>query len=181
MAMITQEMVTKKANKLKGWQIGLISLAVTVLGGLSSLMSAKKEKKLYNVQLKQAPWSPPAKVFAPAWAINNYFLINALKRILESDLPDKKKLLLLQGGIWFIFFTFNFVYFRKKSPLLAAVWTMADNILAIASLFISMKSDKKTAYNYIPLVMWTTFASSLADYQALKNPDPVFNTRALLN
>jgi len=43
-----------------------------------------------------------------------------------------------------------------------------------------MKDDKKLALDYLPLVLWTGFASTLADYQALKNPDPVFKTPALL-
>ena len=96
-------------------------------------------------------------------------------------MPEKRKLVLLQAGIWFIFFSFNYVYFRKKSPVLAAIWTMSDNILAIASIIASLRSDKKTALNYVPLLLWTTFASTLAGYQALKNPDPVFRTDALLD
>lgn len=172
--------VATKAGKLKWWQVALISVAVSALGGLSSMMGSKKERKLYNTKLKQAPWAPPAAVFAPAWTINNFFLINALRRILQKDMPEKRKLLLLQAGIWVIFFSFNYIYFRKKSPVLAAIWTMSDNILAIASMLLTMKSDKKTALNYAPLVLWTTFASTLADYQALKNPDPVLKTKALL-
>jgi tryptophan-rich sensory protein len=168
-------------NKLKWWQVGLISLAASLLGGLTGLRSTKKQKILYEKKLKQAPWAPPSWAFAPAWMFNNVFLVNALNRILSRDVPNKRKLLLLQGGIWFIFFTFNFVYFRKKSPLLAAFWTMSDNILATASMLTSFKSDKKTALSYLPLLLWTMFASSVADYQALKNPDPFFHSKAMLN
>jgi len=167
-------------SKLKWWQIALISITVSALGGLSGLRSKKDEQKIYNKRLKQAPWAPPAWLFAPAWTINNFFLIRAIKRIMERDMPDKRKLLLLQAGIWAIFFSFNYVYFRKKSPMLAAIWTMSDNILAIASMLVSVKNDKKLALNYLPLTLWTSFASTLADYQALKNPDPVVGTKALL-
>jgi len=167
-------------NKLKWWQVALISIAVSALGGLSGLRSSKQQKKIYNSKLKQAPWAPPSWVFAPAWTINNFFLIKAIRGILQKDMPEKRKLLLLQAGIWFIFFTFNYVYFRKKSPVLAAVWTMSDNVLAIASMLITLKADKKLALNYLPLVLWTSFAGTLSDYQAIKNPDPVFGTKALL-
>jgi benzodiazapine receptor len=167
-------------SKLKWWQVALISVAVSALGGLSGLMSQKKQRKVYTTKLKQAPWAPPGGIFAPAWTINNFFLIKALGRILDSDMPEKKKLLRLQAGIWLVFFTFNYVYFRKKSPVLAAVWTMSDNVLAIASLLLAAKSDRKTALNFLPLVLWTGFASTLADYQALKNADPVLGTKALL-
>jgi tryptophan-rich sensory protein len=167
--------------KLKWWQVALISVAVSVLGGLSGLRSTKQQKKLYNKKLLQAPWAPPSWVFAPAWMLNNFFLIRALQRVMSKDIPEKRKLLLLQAGIWFVFFSFNYVYFRKKSPMLAAIWTMADSVLAIASLLTAVKSDKKLALNYLPLALWTGFASTVADYQALKNPDPVFHSKALLN
>ena len=172
---------TPATKKLKWWQVALISVAVSALGSLSGLISSKKQKKVYNAKFKQAPWSPPAWAFAPAWTINNFFLINALRRILAKDMPDKRKLMLLQAGIWAIFFSFNYVYFRKKSPVLAAIWTMSDNVLAIASMLVSLRSDKKNALNFLPLVLWTSYASTLAYYQALKNPDPLLHTGALLN
>ncbi len=174
-------MLTQKFAKLKWWQIALISIAASALGGLSSGLSSKKEKLLYNKKLKQAPWAPPAWLFAPAWTINNFFLLMALKRILNSDTDEKQKLLVMQGVIWIVFFSFNYLYFNKKSVVLAAVWTMADALLAGTSFAAAFKSDKKTALHYLPLLAWTGFASTLADYQALKNPDPLLGTKALLN
>ena len=158
----------------------MISVAASAIGGLSAMQSQKKQRKLYEKELKQAPWAPPSWAFAPAWTINNFFLLNALRRILSKEMPDKRKLLLLLAGIWFIFFTFNYVYFAKKSPILAAIWTKSDHLLAVASIIVAFKRDKKTALNYLPLAAWTSFASFVADYQALKNPDPVFHTKALL-
>lgn len=177
---MTVQDVAAKAARLKWWQVALISVAATALSSLSALRPKKEQRKLYDTKLKQAPWAPPPAVFGPAWAVNNFFLVRALQRILAKDIPDKRKLLLLQAGIWLVFFTFNYVYFRKKSPILAAIWTMSDNIFAVASMLISLRSDKKNALNFLPLVLWTTFAKSLADYQALKNPDPVFHTKALM-
>ena len=167
-------------SKLKWWQIGLLALTLSTIGGLSGMKSKKKERKLYNKQLKQAPWAPPAWLFAPAWTVNNYFLLTGLQHLLDLDIPEKKKLLLLQSMIWVIFFSFGYVYFNKKSSLLAAIWTMADAKLAALSFYIAYKSNKKLALYYLPLLIWTTFASTIADYQALKNADPVFRTKALL-
>lgn len=166
-----------RINKLKWWQVALISVVVSALGSLSALMPSKKQKKVYTKELEQAPWSPPAWVFGPAWTFNNYFLLRALRMIIEKDMPERRKLLLLQAGIWAIFFSFNYVYFKKKSPILADIWTMTDGVLAIASLLIAAKADKRISANYLPLALWTSFASTLAGYQALKNPDPVFDTK----
>ena len=170
-----------KIKNLKWWQIALLSIAVSALGGLSSRKTKKQEKQLYNEELKQAPWAPPAWVFAPAWSINNFFLINALKKILKSSDIEKKKLLYMQGAIWLVFISFNYIYFNKKSPILGAAWTIADALLATGSFKTAMQQDKKIAYNYLPLVAWTSFASSLAVYQALRNPDPLLKTGPLIH
>jgi benzodiazapine receptor len=169
-----------KNIKFNWWQLALIAIAASAIGGLSSMRSSKKEKGLYNKDLKQAPWAPPAWLFAPAWTINNLFLLLALQRLLHSDIPEKKKLLVRQAIIWIVFFSFGYVYFNKKSPLLAAIWTMADAVLAGSSFMLAYKNDKKLSANYLPLLVWTSFASSLAIYQVLKNDDPVIGTRAIL-
>ena len=104
-----------------------------------------------------------------------------LRKLLGNhNISDKRKYLLLQAGIWFIFFSFNNVYFKKKSPILAAIWTNADVVLALAGFIMTMKEDKKAALSYLPLLVWTSFASTVGDYQALKNPDPFLKTKALL-
>jgi benzodiazapine receptor len=174
-------MNTGKFSALKGWQLALGTITIAVLGGLASGGASYKDREFYDKKLKQPPWSAPRWLFAPAWNINNFFLLVALKRLLNSDIPEKKKLLLQQGMIWLIFFSFGYVYFNKKSTVLAAVWTAADAALAINSFITAFKSDKKTAYSYLPLVVWTSFTSTIAGYQALKNPDEVLKTKALMN
>lgn len=166
--------------KLKWWQIALVSVVVSALGGLASLQSSKKNRTVYNKKLKQAPWAPPAWAFAPAWNINNFFLLLALQRIINTDLPNKQKLLVLQALIWGVYFSFGYVYFNKKSAILGAIWTKSNAVFALISFLLAYRSDKKLAAYYLPLLGWTSFASSLADYQALKNPDPVFKTKPLL-
>ncbi len=174
-------MVSKKFIKLTWWEIGMLAVAVSFVGGLSSLLSHKKETKLYTKTLQQAPWAPPAWLFAPAWTINNFFVLLALQRMLKENMGKTKALLILQGGIWAIFFSFNYVYFNKKSVMLAAMWTLTDAALATTSLALSAKKDKQTALYYLPLTVWTNFASSVAVYQALRNDDPLLGTKALLD
>ena len=169
-------------KEIKWWQVALATIVVSVLGALSTGVTKKSQRKLYKHQLKQAPWAPPAKVFGPAWAVNNYFLLRALKQLLESEnISNRKSLLLKQAAIWVIFFSFGYVYFQKKSPVLAAIWTLGDALLAASSFTNALKADKKIALNYLPLLGWTGYAGSAAIYQALKNPDPVTDTPATLN
>lgn len=97
----------------------------------------------------------------------------------KGKLSASGKLLAVQIGIWFIFFSFNYVYFKKKSPVLAAVWTNADAVLALAGLILTYRQDRKAALSYAPLLLWTAFASTLADYQAVHNDDPLLHLKAL--
>lgn len=163
------------------WQVALATVAVSLLGALSTGLSKRRERKLYNKELKQAPWAPPAWVFGPAWTINNFFLLLALKDLLlRDDIPARKKLLIQQAAIWLIYFSFGYVYFQKKSPLLAAAWTLADAALAATGFATAIKTDKQLGYKYLPLLGWTGFAGTVAVYQALKNDDPVLEIEHVL-
>ena len=150
---------TKQKPKLKWWQLALVSVALSILGGLSGgNISSKKERRYYN-KLKQAPWAPPGWVFGPVWTINNFVLLLGLKRLLaDKSIKGKGKILLVQALIWAIFFTFNYVYVRKKSPVLAAIWTNADMALALAGLVLTFRKDKLAALSYLPLLGWTGLA-----------------------
>ncbi|MEO8582448.1 MAG: TspO/MBR family protein [Flavitalea sp.] len=162
--------------------MALVAVAVSFVGGLSSMKKNKDERKLYNRELEQAPWAPPAWVFAPAWTINNFFLLMALQQVLrDKEMRSRNALLGIQGGIWFVFFVFGYVYFNRKSPVLAAILTVSDAALAAAAFVITNKYNKKLSYNYLPLLAWASFASTLGVYQALKNPDPVLGTKQLLH
>lgn len=70
--------VQKKLAGLKWRQVALLSVGVSVIGGLASITAKKEERTLYNKKLKQAPWVPPAWLFGPAWMFNNFFLLLAL-------------------------------------------------------------------------------------------------------
>jgi len=168
-------------KEIKWWQVVLATIVVSALGALSTGLGKKNQQKLYERKLKQAPWAPPAKLFGPAWSVNNYFLLKALRQLLESDsIPEKRKLLIKQVAIWVIFLSFGYVYFQKKSPILAAIWTLADALLATSSFANAIRSNKRLAFNYLPLLGWTGYAGTVALYQALKNPDPVFIIPAVI-
>lgn len=167
---------------VKWWQAGLFLAAVTVLGRLSSISSDEEPDELYNDEVKPV-WSPPAWLFGPAWMLNNIFLVWGGRRLLNTrrHFPYRRSLLTLQGIHWLDFLTFGYAYFRLKSPVLALIWTQADAIIAGRSLQRSILStDRKLPIAYIPLTLWTAFASTLSWFQALYNPDPLLGTKAPL-
>lgn len=170
-----------KTGNLKWWQTALISLAASGISALLTKKSGKEERRFYDQQLRQAPWAPPGWVFGPVWTVNNYFLVKALNEILAlPESPEKSKLLRDQAGIWLIFFSFGYIYFTKKSTILSAVWTIADAALAADSYASARKVDKNLAANYLPLLSWTSFASTVAAYQAALNKDEFLKTPALM-
>ena len=165
--------------KIKLWQVILTTIVVSALGALSTGTSQRSRRKQYNGELKQAPWAPPANAYGPVWTINNFFLLLALRQLLEDErIPHREKLLVQQALIWLLFFSFGYVYFRKQSPILAAVWTLADAALATLSIAHTWTKSKTLAAKYLPLLGWTSYAGTVAIYQALKNPDPVTETSA---
>ncbi len=161
-------------RKFPWWQIAIATIGISALGAISGRSNGRSERKSFK-EFKQAPWAPPPWVFAPAWTAINFSLLNALNRIANPDHPRRKSLLYLQLPIWVIYFTFGYVYAKKRSPWLAAGWTVTDTLAAGASFLLAAKQDKKTAQLFLPLVGWGTYASSLAIYQALKNEDPVLD------
>lgn len=173
--------VTEKPRRLTWWQMALLTIVVTALGGLSGRRSKRSERKLYNKELKQAPWAPPAWVFGPAWTVNNFFVLQALRKLLAETGSHRKKLMTLQMFMWIIFFSFNYIYFKRKSTVLAAIWSMTDAALAAASFTIALRRNKQLAWRYLPLLAWTGYASSLAGYQALENRDVLLKTPPLLS
>lgn len=172
----------RRGRRFPIWQAVLFYAATLIIGQLVG-GNPKKSRGLYETKMVQAPWAPPGWVFGPAWSLINIFLTRALFVLIYDE--DKKRrdkaLLVLQGGIWIIFCTFGYVYFRRRSPVLAAVWTLADAGLAVASLVIARKRDKTFSLHYAPLLLWTGFASSVAIYQAAYNDDPALGTGALID
>ena len=175
------EFADGKTITISWWQVVILAVIVSGISRLIATRSSKNSQEFYSGKLKQAPWSPPGWLFGPAWTFNNFILLWALFKIINMDHGSiKNSLLFMQIFIWVIFYSFDFVYFNKKSPILAAIWTKTDSLLALISFLIAWYPDHNLAYCYIPLLIWTVFASTVAAYQALYNGDPVFKTKPLI-
>jgi translocator protein len=175
------QLANGKTISVSWWQVALLAIAVSGVSRLFATTSPKKSQVFYSEILKQAPWSPPGWLFGPAWTLINFFLLWGLVKILNLGSGSTKySLLAMQVFIWVLFYSFDYVYFNRKSPILAALWTNLDLLLALCSLLIAWYADRNLAYCYLPLGVWTLYAGTVADYQALYNGDPVFNTKPLL-
>lgn len=178
-----QQQTASVGKPVRWWEIALLTIAVTALSRIATGRSPKNNRDVYRQKTKQPAWAPPGWVFAPAWTLNNVFVLRALLQLLKNgrDMPRQKQLLLLQALIWGLFLSFGYVYFKKRSTILGGIWTVADAVCSGMSFLIAHKVNKPLANNYLPIMAWTTFASTVAIPQALQNPDKWLGTRALLN
>ena len=151
-------------------------LVVNLVSGLSG---RRAEDRRFYESFDQAPFAPPSWAFAPVWAANNASTLWGNLRLLNQpeDAPNRQALLWLQGASWLLFSTFAWVYFKQRSPILAFVWTTAMWLLTIASVVLSLKTDRKIALSLATLLAWLTLATPVAAYQAARNPDELLGYR----
>jgi tryptophan-rich sensory protein len=167
---------TFRPERYRWWHALLFGLAANA----GSMIGAERraEDREYYERMRQAPFAPPSWAFAPAWALNNASVLWGNLRLLNlpEDAPNRRALLWLQGASWFLFSTFGYVYFRKRSPILAFVWTAAFAVLTVASAVLSWRIDRKVALSFATLLGWLALATPTAAYQMLYNPDELFGT-----
>ena len=159
------------------WHALLFYGAASGVSGLATGRGAgdRKDYRSFYEGMEQAPFDPPGWAFGPAWALNNASTLWGNLRLLNAkDAPDRRALLVLQGASWVLFFAFGYVYFRKRSPILALADTAAMWALTVASVAVSLKGGRKdVALSVGTLLAWLTLATPVASYQAVKNPDPL--------
>ncbi len=170
-----------RKQKIRPWQAVLFFVAVTAIGGLASVGSRREDDEFYENQ-RLPVWAPPGWLFGPAWTFINICLTWGGYRLLNKSarFPHRRQLLNLQGISWVIYVTFSPIYFGWRSPILAHIWTQGGALVALRSLLLARRGDRKLAYAYIPLTAWTWFASTVSGYQALYNADPFLQTPAPL-
>jgi benzodiazapine receptor len=174
LASLTREIF--RPREYKWWHAAL-------LGSVANIISAPWtiDNKIYRKN-RQAPFAPPEWVFGPAWLINNISVLWGNIKLLNTRGYEQQRhpLFWLQAASWGVYATFTYAYFSSKSPILAFTWTFGMYCLTIASAILTAKIDPRIALSFATLLTWLTLASAVAAYQMLYNPDPLFNTRALL-
>lgn len=161
------------------WWHGLaFGVMANAVSGLS--VGRRSEDQRYYEAMNQAPWAPPSWVFGPAWTFNNISVLWGNLRLLNlpEATPQRRTLLWLQGASWAIFSTFSYVYFNRRSPILAFTWTGGMYVLTISSMLLASRIDRKIVLSLVSLFLWLSLATPTAAYQMVYNPDPLFGTDA---
>ena len=168
-----------RPGRWRWWQAAAFGLAVNAVSGL--MVGRRSQDRAFYEAMDLPPYAPPGWLFPPVWALNNASTLWGNLRLLNrpAGLPerDRAALLAMQGASWALFGTFGLVYFGKRSPILAAVWTGADWVLTTATVALAAKNRQGgIALSQATKWAWLTLATPVATYQALHNPDPVFGT-----
>ena len=173
-----QEQTQRTARRYCWWHAVAFGLVANSVSGVS--VGRNQNDESFYENMRQAPFAPPAWAFGPAWAINNASVLWGNLRLanMPENTPNRRLLLWLQGASWALYSTFAYVYFRKKSPILAFVWTAAMYALTIPSAILSWRIDRKIAWSFLTLLLWLSLATPVALYQMLHNPDSLFGTGA---
>lgn len=164
-----------RPERYRWWHAAAFGLAANVASGLR--IGRRAEDRRYYEELEQAPFAPPSWTFAPVWAVNNASTLWGNLRLLNrpEGTPNRRALLALQGASWFLFATFNHIYFRKRSLVLGSFWTAADWLLTLASVALGLKDRRRdVALPLATKLAWLTLATPVTAYQAARNPDVLF-------
>ena len=150
------------------------ALTAALLG--AGAIAGRPDDPEYYRSLEQAPFAPPSWAFGPAWTVAKLGWSVAVVRGTRSVRgPDRRALLALAIADAGVYVSFSYVYFRKRSPMLAAVWTVADAVLTATAIPLLARHDRTAAAALAPQAAWLSLAAPVAVYQAAANPDPLLS------
>jgi benzodiazapine receptor len=167
---MTDTVIRRPTGRVRWWHAVLFWVLVSIPGYLTRHSGVPFDGYVV-VPLQTPPW-----VFPVMWFILNVFQLWGDVRLLNRRAAIRHwwALVAIHGALWLLFATFTGVYFVLGSPILAAVWTIAFLILTAISIALVWRDDRAIALSWVPLILWTGFASVVAVQQALLNPDRVF-------
>lgn len=160
-------------------KIGLRAAIAAGIIGAGGLVVARAQGGYRG--LRQARFAPPSWAFAPAWTAIELALADSTATVIEAEpSPARSRALRAAGANDLLYVAFPIVYFRLRSPLLAALVTWAQAGAAVAQFEATRGVDRWAAREIVPQLAWLTIATVSGTVQALANPDPLLGTGAAL-
>lgn len=167
--------------------LGAAGLA-TGLVAVGSLISSRGRRGQPFDEFRQAPFAPPGWAFGPAWTINKVASSWSEARVVDAD-PDTvaghegaRRVAIAAGVVSeSLYLTFPVVYFRYRSPVLAAAVTCGSAAATVVQAEATRRFDRSAAAALAPQLAWLALAVPVAVYQAAYNRDPALHTSAVLD
>ena len=140
---------------------------------VGQLSSGQQGRRHYR-DLKRPGFAPPAWSLPLVWGALNGLQLLADRRLLNNPgIEGRNALLGMRGLNWALEALFNPLFFKAKSPVLGEAARVAQTLNTLATIYAARRTAPGVAAALTPLAGWLTFASTVAGWIAVKNPDPV--------
>ena len=135
----------------------VLFLILTVGGGL--LIGTLTLPDAWYAALAKPPWTPPGWVFGPAWTL--LYVLIALAGYRTWRRAPSGPAMQLWAGQMLLNFCWSPIFFRAH--LIEAALVVIAGLLLVILAFIarSWRSDRVTAWLFVPYALWVAFALSL--------------------
>jgi tryptophan-rich sensory protein len=135
----------------------VLFLILTVGGGL--LIGTLTLPDAWYAALAKPPWTPPGWVFGPAWTL--LYVLIALAGYRTWRRAPSGPAMQLWAGQMLLNFSWSPIFFRAH--LIEAALVVIAGLLLVILAFIarSWRSDRVTAWLFVPYALWVVFALSL--------------------
>jgi translocator protein len=165
--------VRKGEGRFRWWHAALFLLAADSVNALSFRRGS--DARFYETR-RQPRWAPPSAAFPPVWTAINVVRLYGDLRLLNAsrELPARRAQLAARGVTWATYLAFAPLNFRLRSPVLGAAVTAIAAAGSLTSVALGWRGDRRIAGSYVPITLWTTYATAVAVAIARRNPDPFF-------
>jgi benzodiazapine receptor len=154
------------------WWLYIVCPVVLLgLGFGSSFVTNSGNDNEWYMSLRRAPWTPPGWVFSTVWSVLYVLLGVAMARtIVEKEWHSKmdQTHLGILSSILLLILVWPFAYFMGKSQLAGIILILSIVVMAtVYSILTGLDKRFVQLGCALPLVVWGTYATSLALYPVL--------------
>ncbi len=155
------------------WKCVSVFLAANFISVISAGFTG--DKAFYD-SFRQPAIAPPGWLFAPMWLFLNIMSLIALYRIANLAPSRNRRIFLMSETLgWVLFAIFATLYFGLRSPILAAVDTVACLGAAMISVIAAWTLDRTASLLVGLRLLWLLLASYVSTQIALTNVDQFFS------
>ncbi|MFC3419068.1 TspO/MBR family protein [Salinicoccus hispanicus] len=128
-----------------------------ILGKTVGKLSTRSAPRQYK-KLRQPPFAPPRKIFAPMWTF--LYLTMGLAHAIVNKKGNRKASRLFRVHL-IINYTWSFLFFRLRKRQLALVNSVMIWVTMYAVVSKFFKVSRLSGFILLPYTLWTTFAAYL--------------------
>ncbi len=141
----------------------VLSLAITVILGLSGGFFSVSEIPGWYAQLQRPSWNPPNWIFPPVWTLLFVMMGISLFLVWKNNAPVRvKKMAIMIFSIQLLLnILWSYVFFKQHTM----GWALAEIIILwiaiLLTIFAFGKISSLAAWLLVPYISWVSFAAIL--------------------